>query len=267
MSRNLAYLECVLNMRCFGRLGCKHFSLHTTPKGDHGLDPDDTEHYIFHGVRAHQSHAMATHWDLKLHFCTFCGAYSQHRSKHLAKPCSLAPSMQGREAPGNILKGKRPDRHVFAWRNRQEAKPPTKAKRASPKALLKRVRATVIRKGPANKMPPPDFTCKTAPPLLAPSSGACHQCKKQGGEQLGRCVCDDIAVAELNGQSFSVGLAKEQVQCIPCNTQGSRPSPSGQASYHLACPKHSGRRSWTIDEYCEECDDLALAALASTSSQ
>ena len=199
-------------------------------------------------------------------FALFCGAYSQYRSKHLAKPCSLAPSKQGREALNNILAGKRPDRHVITWKARQGTKPFLKPK-AKPKPLSRRVISRTFRKGPVTRMPPPDFTCKAATPVQAPSPGECTQCKRLGGEQLGRCICDDIAVAALNNRPFSLGRAKEAVTCPPCNTQGTRPSPVGQTSQHLACPKHRFGKAWTIEEYCKECDALALAALASTSSQ
>ena len=272
-SKNLAYLECILNMRCFGRLNRDSLTLHSLPKSNHRLDPEDTEHYLFHGVRVHQSHAMATHWDLQIHFCTFCGAYSQYRSRHLAKPCTLAPTKQGRENLHNILLGKRPDRHVTSWKYRhsnskarQGTKPAPKPK-ARPRPLSKRAIMRTIQKRPARVMPPPDFTCKAAPPSLVPLPGACPQCKGLGGEQLGRCICDDIAVADLNGDSFSIGKAKEPVVNTPNNAQGVLPSPSVQATPHLACPKHRFGRAWTIQEYCAKCDSLALAALESTGRQ
>ena len=269
--KNLAYLECILNMKCFGRLGNNSFTLHSLPNSGPSIEAGDTEHYIFHGVRVHQSHAMATHWDLELHFCTFCGAYSQHRSKYLSVPCGLAPSKHGREALVNILAGKRPDRHYTNWKARQGPKLVLKPKALVIKAsLLKRIATKYVRsrKGQAVRMASPVLTCQAAPPGLASSSGACAQCRKLGGLQLGRCICDDIALAELNGLPFSVGQAKEQEARPHCSSQGlGLPSPPVQVACPLACPKHRYRKTWTIDDYCRECDALALAALASTGSQ
>ena len=57
----------------------------------------------------HKSHKVATHFGLKIHFCTRCGSYGQPSGKSvgLAKTC-VAPTRQGRQALNNIVKGKWP---------------------------------------------------------------------------------------------------------------------------------------------------------------
>ena len=65
--------------------------------------------YLFHKLRVHDSHSAATHFGLRINFCTRCGCYGQPTGKSvgLARDC-LAPTRQGRQALNNILRGKWP---------------------------------------------------------------------------------------------------------------------------------------------------------------
>ena len=69
MQRNLTYLETILHMKCVSQIGNMFPSvvLHNTDKSS------DT--YLLGKIRASASHCMATDYGLRIHFCTFCGAY------------------------------------------------------------------------------------------------------------------------------------------------------------------------------------------------
>jgi hypothetical protein len=75
---------------------------------DQQEDPQGTEDLLVFGrVLVHISHKMASQGPLKIWFCTACGAWGQHRSKYLRKPCGVStPSMQ--QALKRILNGKKP---------------------------------------------------------------------------------------------------------------------------------------------------------------
>ena len=73
------------------------------------LPREDDEFFLFHRLKVHCSHKVATHFGLKIHFCTRCGCYGQPSGKSigLARHC-VAPTRQGSQALRNILKGKWP---------------------------------------------------------------------------------------------------------------------------------------------------------------
>ena len=88
MRKSLANLETILHMKCMGRSKCSDVSLVSLPKSDEleGV-------YMLHSVPVQSSHAAATHAGLKLHFCTYCGAFahlwapSAHKRSQEALPC------------------------------------------------------------------------------------------------------------------------------------------------------------------------------------
>ena len=101
--KNLAFIECVLNLRCMGSVGA-HFPSYKLFSSD-GSD----SHYLYGGTKVHATHVIATHFLLKKHFCTFCGAYGSQRSKNLQRPCPKVPTKAGLGALKRISKGIRPD--------------------------------------------------------------------------------------------------------------------------------------------------------------
>ena len=106
MSRNMAFLKQILALKCLGGQGSlPQAILHTKPMEDCA---DPFQHYVFHGLSVHKSHSMATSGVLKLHFCTYCGAYGKSRSHHLHKACPLVPSKAGRQALNSIALDKNP---------------------------------------------------------------------------------------------------------------------------------------------------------------
>ena len=74
--RNAEYLKLVLNMKCMGGAGLKrHLALHSKARNRNDYDHNDSQFYMFQGLRVHDSHPMASNLALGFHFCTFCGAY------------------------------------------------------------------------------------------------------------------------------------------------------------------------------------------------
>ena len=110
LSKNLAFIECALNMKCMGKVGASFpgTKLFSTDKS--------CDSYLFGTTKVHASHTMATHYHMQLHFCTFCGAHGHRRSKNLQKPCPKMPTKAGMEAIRLIAKDVKPDvykqRHV-----------------------------------------------------------------------------------------------------------------------------------------------------------
>ena len=65
--KSVAYLEACLTMPCLGSTNSgADFKLQNFPK-------EDGEKYLFHGLQVHCSHVVATHFKLRVHFCTRCG--------------------------------------------------------------------------------------------------------------------------------------------------------------------------------------------------
>ena len=97
-------------MKCRGGAGLKpHLALHTKARNRNELDCNDSQFYMFQGLRVHDSHPMASNVALGLHFCTFCGAYGTARSNHLHRVCPSVPTKFGRQALARIAKGLRPN--------------------------------------------------------------------------------------------------------------------------------------------------------------
>ncbi len=101
-SRNLAFLEAVLELKCITSNNSVSYQLVNLPR-------EDDDIFMFHRLKVHSSHKVATHFGLQVHFCTRCGCYGQPSGKSvgLARNC-VAPTRQGRQALNNILKGKWP---------------------------------------------------------------------------------------------------------------------------------------------------------------
>ncbi len=74
MSRNLAYLEAVLELNCITSNKSVSYQLVNLPR-------EDDEIFLFHRLKVHCSHKVATHFGLKVHVCTRCGCYSQPSGK------------------------------------------------------------------------------------------------------------------------------------------------------------------------------------------
>ena len=102
MSRNLAFLEAVLELKCITSNNSVSYQLVNLPR-------EDDDIFMFHRLKVHSSHTVATHFGLQVHFCTRCGCYVQPSGKSvgLARQC-VAPTGQGRQALNNILRGKWP---------------------------------------------------------------------------------------------------------------------------------------------------------------
>ena len=84
MQRNAEYLKIVLNMKCMGGAGLKpHLALHSKARNRNDYDHNESQFYMFQGLRVHDSHPMASNMALGFHFCTFCGAYGTERSNNL----------------------------------------------------------------------------------------------------------------------------------------------------------------------------------------
>ena len=103
MSRNLAFLEAVLELNCITSNKSVSYQLVHLPR------QEDEDIFLFHRLKVHRSHKVATHFGLRIHFSIRCGSYGQPSSKSvgLAKTC-VAPTRQGRQALNNIVKGKWP---------------------------------------------------------------------------------------------------------------------------------------------------------------
>ena len=79
MSRSIAFHKTTLHMKCLGGKTLPNRTLHNRAGTDNA---EDFQHYLFHKLAVHKSHAMATHGPLQLRFCTYCGAYGRHKSCH-----------------------------------------------------------------------------------------------------------------------------------------------------------------------------------------
>ena len=100
MAKNIAFLECIFNLSCMGSVEADFPSYKLFPSG--GSD-------MYGRTRVHATHVMATHYHLKTHFCTFCGADGSQRSKNLQKPCPTIPTRAGIGALQLIYQGREPD--------------------------------------------------------------------------------------------------------------------------------------------------------------
>ena len=99
-------------MKCIGGAGTRpHLALHPKAINRYEVidDPNEAQHYLFHGLRVHDSHPMATYHAYGVHFCTFCGACGKDRSHNLAKVCPPVPNKFGKQVLARIAKGLSPN--------------------------------------------------------------------------------------------------------------------------------------------------------------
>ena len=88
-------------------------SLGSTNSGDdlkfHHVPKVGSDWWLFHGLQVHCSHTIASHFNLKVHFCTRCGHYGPPggKSPGLKSRCK-PPSKTGKQALRNIRKGRWP---------------------------------------------------------------------------------------------------------------------------------------------------------------
>ena len=101
-SRNIAYIEAVLELTCITSNESISYELVSLPQ-------EQEDFYLFHKLRVHNSHSAATQFWLCIHFCIRCGCYGQPSGKSvgLARQC-VAPTRQGKQALNNIFRGKWP---------------------------------------------------------------------------------------------------------------------------------------------------------------
>ena len=122
--RNMAFLECVLSLQCMGSVGARFPSYQLFPS-----DGSDSQ-YMLGRTKVHATHVMATHYHLKVHFCTFCGSYGAKRSKNLQRPCPAIPTKAGLDAIRLISLGRKPDCYKalhedrYGRQGKQHTKPP-----------------------------------------------------------------------------------------------------------------------------------------------
>ena len=99
--KSIAYLEACLHLPCLGATNSgADFKL------QHFFREGGGDNYLFHGLRVHCSHVIATHFKLRVHFCTRCGHFGPPggKSPGLRIQCK-PPSKTGRQALRNIRKG------------------------------------------------------------------------------------------------------------------------------------------------------------------
>ena len=66
--KSIAYLEACLHLPCLGSTNSGDLKLHHVPKVG-------SDWWLCHGLQVHCSHTIASHFSLKVHFCTRCGHY------------------------------------------------------------------------------------------------------------------------------------------------------------------------------------------------
>ena len=100
--KSIAYLEACLHLPCLGSTNSGDLKLHQVPKVG-------SDWWLCHGLQVHCSHTIASHFSLKVHFCTRCGHYGPPggKSPGLKNRCK-PPSKTGKQALRNIKKGRWP---------------------------------------------------------------------------------------------------------------------------------------------------------------
>ena len=238
---------------------------------------------------------MATHYLLKLHFCTFCGAHGAKRSYRLQAPCPPCPPKAGREALRLISKGFRPDVHKASFEERrgrqvfnpQGKKRPVKAFwRQSWNSRKNRKRVKDSASSQADPLGPPCFSLKgpkAAPgPVTLQASdfrfleehkspvnpgGASHPGTPNGktgpaGEPV------HFSAAFASSAQFSGSQARISsdeavtLQSCPPPPNGNWPRRARRFQpYHAVCSQHGRGGSWSIANFCQECDGIAVEAV------
>ena len=78
--KSIAFLEACLHLPCLGATNSgADFQLQNFSK-------EEGNQYLFHGLHVHCSHTIATHFKLKVHFCTRCG--------HFGPPGGKSPGLR-----------------------------------------------------------------------------------------------------------------------------------------------------------------------------
>lgn len=251
MRKNLPYLEAVLHMRCSGTK-FTGLELVQPPKMDEGI-------FLFHRLRVHSSHRMATHFGLQIHFCTRCGFYGQPAGKvvGLRDPCS-PPTRAGIQALRNILKGN--------WPTGIGNKQCRKLQQDGHSVLSSGRCSKVLTREPSEV---PLISLELKGNIAQPCS-------------IEFSASDASILQSLNGASSSARLASNSlrtpaqtpIQCtlgmgsVPVEGASAPPGPSvaravagqSQHSSRLACPKHQGKARWDMKDPCNECIRLAFEA-------
>ena len=100
--KSIAYLEACLHLPCLGSTNSGDLKLHHVPKVG-------SDWWLCHGLQVHCSHTIASHFSLKVHFCTRCGHFGPPggKSPGLKNRCK-PPSKTGKQALRNIHKSRWP---------------------------------------------------------------------------------------------------------------------------------------------------------------
>ena len=272
MGRNIAFLDAVLHLRCMGSVGA-HFPTYKLVPTD-GSD----SHYMFGRTRVHASHVMATHYHLKTHLCTFCGAYGAKRSYRLQAACPASPPKAGLDAIRLISLGRRPDIYKARHEERhgKQVFNPLAKKRPFKASWAKRPKTTQGKRARhdlgADLLGPPSFSPKG--PKAAPCPEGIQPqdlifLESHRPRHVQTSPDDNGPPAEFSppGHDFSGPQARDSkgTDALACDPppRGNWPRrvPRSHPS-HAVCSQHGRDRSWSMANFCDECDRIAVAALA-----
>ena len=147
--KSIAYLEACLHLPCPGATNSgADFKLPNFSK-------EGSDCFLFHGLHVHCSHAIATHFKLRVHFCTRCGHFGPPggKSPGLRIQCK-PPSKTGKQALRNFRKGRWPA-YKGKTKGRQYASPRLCLGRFAALFRKRRIQAAL---GQAAAMPPPSIS-------------------------------------------------------------------------------------------------------------
>ena len=232
---------------------------------------------MFHNLKVHSSHKVASHFGLKLHFCTKCGYYGPPggKSPGLKLPCR-SPTRHGQQALRKILRGVWPTHE--AKRRRRDFQP-VRLGRFARQALSKRhtLRHAGANYGKSNRViskvrPRPREVRPPGPPIPS-DPGACP--KHLGGKgwtMLDPCE-DCIALAMGTAPAYESLPGDKQVSLLSASSSsdshnGNRSPPGAEEEEGVSlpappppppvtCPRHRRGRGWSLLSPCEECISLA----------
>ena len=119
-------------------------------------------------------------------------------------------------------------------------------------------------------MPPPDFTLhhtsSIASQIGCPSEFSTDDL--QIAQQLNEAAGKRSLSFDFSDSKRAKSAPAQPVLCTPGETQQAvaypSPAPSASCPSIQCCSKHGWRGSWTIAEFCEECDRLAVARVATS---
>ena len=253
---------------------------------------------MYGGTKVHATHVMATHFLLQKHFCTFCRAYGSQSSKYLQRPCPKVPKKAGLEALKLISRGIRPDiykethvaRHGKQSRHRNSPRTNNKVKLSRNSLNKLRHHLNKRKNEPAGRLVPIE------PPSLFSKGPKAEPCNLElNSEDLAFVQLrkhprylhvDSLAILESKDSSeFSEsGVGHANALLSDCTPSGSQPSvvlpgfspcspppplpfPPRRLSIatdfsHAECSQHGRNGSWTIADFCSECNRIAEAATA-----